>query len=56
MINVEKDVILDEVIKELRNEYNKKEQVIRIMLEKCKRLGYNIKESKEIIVTFFKIN
>ena len=51
-----KDIVLDEVVKELREKYNKKEQVIKIMLEECKKLGYNIKESKEIIIDFFKCN
>ena len=49
-----KDIILKAIVKELSKKYNKKEQMIQIMLEKCKNSNYNIKESKEIIEDFFK--
>lgn len=50
-----KDITKD-IVLELRKKYNKKEQMIKIMLEKCCDLGYNLKESKELIEIFFKEN
>lgn len=50
-----KDVILDEIVKELSKKYNKREQVVKVLLDKCKIFSYNIKESKEIIINFFNI-
>ena len=50
-----KDIIRD-IVLELSKKYNKKEQTIQIMLEKCYDLDYNIKESKELINIFFKEN
>ncbi len=51
-MKVTKDIIRD-IVLELSKKYNKKEQMIRIMLEKCCDLGYNIKESKELIEIYF---
>lgn len=48
-----KDIIKD-IVLELSKKYNKKEQMIKIMIEKCCDLGYNLKESKELIEIFFK--
>lgn len=50
-----KDIIKD-IVLELSKKYNKKEQMIKIMLEKCCDLGYNLKEGKELIEIFFKEN
>lgn len=47
-----KDVVVDEIIKEVSKKYNKKEKVIEIMLEKSMELGYDIKKSKENIITW----
>lgn len=55
LMKVTKDIIRD-IVLELSKKYNKKEQMIRIMLEKCCDLGYNIKESKELIEIYFKKN
>ncbi len=49
-----KDVVENEVIKELSKKYNKKEKTIKIMFEKCCDLGYELKESRELIEIFFK--
>ena len=49
-----RDVVVDEVIKELSMKYNKKEKVIEIMLEKSIEMGYDIIKSKENIVGFIK--
>lgn len=54
-MEVTKDIIRD-IVLELSKKYNKKEQMIRIMLEKCCDLGYNVKESKELIEIYFKEN
>lgn len=48
------NVVEDEVIKELSKKYNKKKKVIKILLEECNSFGYNIKESIEIVIEFFK--
>lgn len=48
-----KDIIKYIVI-ELSTKYNKKEQMIQTMLEKCMDLGYSLKESEELIEIFFK--
>lgn len=55
LMEVTKDIIRD-IVLELSKKYNKKEQMIRIMLEKCCDLGYNIKKSKELIEIYFKEN
>lgn len=47
-----KDVVVDEIIKELSKKYNKKEKIIEIMLEKSMNLGYDVIESKENIEEF----
>lgn len=52
MKDVEEDVVLNEVIKELSEKYNKKEKIIKIMLEKSIVLGYDIVKSKENIIKF----
>ncbi len=49
-----RDVVVDEIIKELSKEYNKKEKVIQIMLEKSMEMGYDVLKSKENIVGFIK--
>ena len=49
-----RDVVVDEIIRELSKEYNKKDKVIQIMLEKSMELGYDIIKSKENIVGFIK--
>ena len=49
-----KDVVENEVIKELSKKYNKKEKTIKIMFEKCCDSGYELKESRELIEMFFK--
>ena len=48
-----KDIIRD-IVLELSKKYNKKEQMIKIMFEKCYDLGYNTKQSKDLIELFFK--
>lgn len=37
----------NEIIKRLSKKYNKKGEMISVMLEKCKELGYNIKSFKK---------
>ena len=54
-MEVTKDIIRD-IVLELSKKYNKKEQMIKIILEKCCDLGYNVKESKELIEIYFKEN
>ncbi len=49
---VEKNVVENEVIKELSKKYGKKEKIIRIMLEKSINLGYNINNSIKNISVF----
>lgn len=48
-----KNETLDEIVKELSKECGKKEKVIRIMIEKCIKLGYNIESSKRLVRTFY---
>ena len=48
--------VIENEVKKLSEKYNKKEQMIKIMLEKCCDLGYNLKEGKELIEIFFKEN
>ena len=48
------NVLENEEIKELSKKYNKKKKVIKILLEECNSFGYNIKESIEIVIEFFK--
>lgn len=50
----EKDVVLNKTIKKLSKKYNKKEEVIKTMLEKCSELNYDISESVELILEYFK--
>ena len=45
---------LNEVVKELSAKYNKKEKVIKSMIEKSKKLGYNMESSKKCIDDFYK--
>ena len=47
------EMVLKEVVREFSKKFNTKEKVIIIMLEKCKELGYNIFESKKVIIEFF---
>lgn len=48
------NVVEKEVMKELSKKYNKKEKIIKIMLEKSIALGYDIVKSKENIIKFMK--
>ena len=48
MKNVEKNVVLNEV-KKIAKEFNRKEQLIEIMLYKSKKEGYNTYESLQNI-------
>lgn len=50
-----KDLALNETIKELSQRYNKKGEMVEIMIAKCKELNYNINESKKLIMQFFNI-
>ncbi len=50
-----RDVILNEIIKDISKRYDKKREMIEIMVEKCKELDYNIDESKELIIDFFNV-
>lgn len=49
-------VVENEVIKELSENCNRNEKIIKIMLEECKKVGYNIEESNHIIFEFYKNN
>ena len=51
-----KELVLKEISKEFSEKYNIKEKVIMIMLEKCGDLGYNIFESRNIIIDFFNLS
>lgn len=51
-----KDVVENEVIKELSKKCSRKGKVIKIMLERCRNVGYNIQESKQSILEFYKNN
>lgn len=42
------------VVKKLSKKYNKKEKIIFEMIEICKELGYNIRESEVLIEEFFR--
>lgn len=53
MKNVEKNVVLNEV-KKIAKEFNRKEQLIEIMLYKSKKEGYNTYESLQNIEEYFK--
>ncbi len=46
-----KDVVEDEIIKKLSGNCNRNVKIINIMLEECKREGYNIEESENFIKT-----
>lgn len=46
------NIVEDEIMKELSKKYNKKEKIIKIMLEKSIALGYDIAKSKENIIKF----
>lgn len=50
-----RDVVVDEIIKELSEKYNKREILIEIMLEKSIKMGYDVIKSKENIIEFIKI-
>ena len=49
-----KDVVLNEVMKELGEIHKVKKKVITIMIDKCSELGYNLNKSREIILEFYK--
>lgn len=49
-----KDVVIEEIVKELEKMYRIKKKIITIMIDKCLELGYNLNESKEIILKFYK--
>jgi len=49
-----KDVVKDEIIKELSLKYDKKEEVILQMLNKADEIGYNSFEAKCLINSFYK--
>lgn len=51
-----KDVVEDEIIKKLSGNCNRNLKIINIMLEECKREGYNIEESENFILEFYKNN
>ncbi len=51
----EKEEFLNVLAKKLSKKYNKRKQVIIILLEECKNLGYNIMESEEKIKDFYNI-
>ena len=53
MKNVEKNAVLYEV-KKIAKEFNRKEQLIEIMLYKSKKEGYNTYESLQNIEEYFK--
>lgn len=42
------------VIKQLSRKYNKKEIIIFVMIEKCFKLNYDLDESKNIVIEFFR--
>ena len=48
------NVVEDEVIKKLSENCNRNVKIINIMLEECKRVGYNIEESENFILEFYK--
>ena len=47
-----KNVVEDEIVKELSIRLAKKEKVVRIMLKKALEFGYNFKKAKELIIEF----
>lgn len=49
-----KDAVLNEIVKELGKIHKVKKKVITIMIDKCSELGYNLNQSKEIILEFYK--
>ena len=49
-----RDVVVDEITKELSKKYNKNETIVKIMLEKYINLGYNIKSFKKDLKDFYK--
>lgn len=49
------NVVEDEIVKRLSKKYNKKGEMIAVMLEKYKELGYNIKSFEKKCEDFFDI-
>ena len=47
--------VIENEVKKLSKKYNKKEKIIFKMIEKCKELDYNIRESEVLIEEFFKL-
>ena len=48
------NIVLNNLKKELNLKNGTKEKVVEILFQKCKELNYNIDESKEIIIEFYK--
>ena len=46
------NIVKNEIIKELSKKYGKKENLIRIMVEKSFNLGYDLEDSLEEITSF----
>lgn len=49
-----KDVVENEVIKELSKKCNRSERIIKIMIEECKNIGFSIEKSRQVILEFLK--
>lgn len=49
---MENNVVLNEIVEELIQKYNRKEAVVKIMLEKSMQSSYNIESAKEEIEEF----
>lgn len=47
-----KNVVNDEMVKELSIRFSKKEKVIRIMFKKALEFGYNFQKTKKLIIEF----
>ena len=51
---MERNVEMNKVIKELSKKYNKKEKVIKVMLEKTIKENYNKRDFKVLTEEFYK--
>jgi hypothetical protein len=49
------NVVENEIVKKISRKHNKKEEMISLMLEKYKKLGYNIKDFENDCNTYFYI-
>lgn len=54
-MKVEKNVVRDEMVKELSRKFGKKEKVIEIMIDVSLKKEYNITDLRKVIEEFYTI-